>query len=132
MPRYTYSGPVMMFGRCIADKWEGVTEAPTGAKARSNLMYRFKKEAGLNVGARISFPALLGLVTKEDNMDCSWWIFEVTNMMGINEGFYVSFAESSTKAREKIIANLEYPAKSIAFIGPAKKYDELPAIYTLV
>lgn len=132
MPKYTYSGPVMMFGRCIADKWEGVTDAPTGAKARSNLMYRFKKEAGLDVGARISFPALLGLVTKEEDVDSGWWVFEVTNMMGINEGFYVSYAVSSMAAREKIIANLEYPAKSIAFIGSAKKYDDLPAIYTLV
>ena len=59
MYRYSYRGPVMIFDRCVADKWEGVTMASSEKKARSNLMYQFKKQAGLDIGSRISLPGKL-------------------------------------------------------------------------
>lgn len=54
--QYSYSGPVEEFGRCIADKWSATTFAPTAAKAKSNLVYRFKMEAGKIPSAKITLP----------------------------------------------------------------------------
>lgn len=56
MHRYVYIGPVMEFNRCIADKWEGETVAPSESKARNNLIYQFKSENGRAVSSRISLP----------------------------------------------------------------------------
>lgn len=53
---YVYKGPVVEFGRCIANKWEASTYAPSENKARSNLTYRFKKEHGKAPTARITLP----------------------------------------------------------------------------
>lgn len=43
MNQYAYNGPVMEFGRCIADNWAGSTYATSEKKAKSNLAYQFKK-----------------------------------------------------------------------------------------
>ena len=43
MAKYLYRGPVMEFDRCIVNNWTGQTEAPSEAKAKSNLSYQFKK-----------------------------------------------------------------------------------------
>ena len=59
MYRYSYRGPVMIFDRCVADKWEGETMAPSEKKARANLAFQFKMYAGLTVGSRISLPGTL-------------------------------------------------------------------------
>lgn len=53
---YSYNGPVMEFGKCIADRWVGYTYAPTKEKARSNLSYQFKKEHNRVPNARITLP----------------------------------------------------------------------------
>lgn len=62
MQRYSYSGPVFQFDRCLADNWKGETMADSEKKAKSNLMYQFKKYANLVAGARISLPGTIKTV----------------------------------------------------------------------
>ena len=40
---YSYKGPVYEFDTRVADRWEGVTVAPSEAKARNNLAYQYKR-----------------------------------------------------------------------------------------
>lgn len=56
MQEYVYDGPVMKFDICIQHNWKAKTIAPTEAKARSNLAYRFKKENGMLPNAKITLP----------------------------------------------------------------------------
>lgn len=53
---YSYNGPVMEFERCIANNWQASTYAVSEKKARSNLVFRFKKEHGKQAGSKISLP----------------------------------------------------------------------------
>lgn len=52
--KYTYDGPVMEFDRLLADHWKGETMAPSEKKARSNLIYQFKKQNSRIVGTKIT------------------------------------------------------------------------------
>lgn len=54
--KYTYDGPVMEFDRLLADHWKGETMAPSEKKARSNLIYQFKKQNFRIVGTKITLP----------------------------------------------------------------------------
>lgn len=54
--KYTYDGPVMEFDRLLADHWKGETMAPSEKKARSNLIYQFKKQNSRIVGTKITLP----------------------------------------------------------------------------
>lgn len=63
MNRYIYEGPVMSFGKCIADKWVGETVALSEKKARSNLAFQFKKDAGKVPTFHIELPAKLIVIT---------------------------------------------------------------------
>lgn len=54
--KYTYDGPVMEFDRLLADHWKGETMAPSEKKARSNLIYQFKKRNSRIVGTKITLP----------------------------------------------------------------------------
>ena len=54
--KYTYDGPVMEFDRLLADHWKGETMAPSEKKARSNLIYQFKKQNSRIVGKKITLP----------------------------------------------------------------------------
>lgn len=53
---YEYNGPVLEFGRCIADNWKGTTRAESERKAKSNLTYQFKKHMGKLQGTKIELP----------------------------------------------------------------------------
>lgn len=53
---YSYDGPVMEFDRCIANNWRSTTYAVSEKKARSNLVYQFKRDNGKAPTARISLP----------------------------------------------------------------------------
>lgn len=53
MNKYVYDGPVTEFGICIANHWRGETMAETEAKARSNLLYQFKKQHNKTVNTKI-------------------------------------------------------------------------------
>lgn len=59
MQRYTYDGPVMEFDRCIAHRWKAETVAVSEARARANLIYRFKKETGRVPRTKIALPGRL-------------------------------------------------------------------------
>lgn len=61
--KYIYNGPVMKFDTCIQNRWPAETYAPSAAKARSNLVYRFKKENGLANSAKITLPGELKLAS---------------------------------------------------------------------
>ena len=51
--KYFYKGPVKSFGETKTSCWEGVTWAPSEAKALANLSYRYKTERKLQPGAKI-------------------------------------------------------------------------------
>lgn len=56
MSKYVYDGPVMIFDTCVADHWKGETYAVSESKARSNLMYQFKKQNNRIAGSKVSLP----------------------------------------------------------------------------
>ena len=62
MNKYSYNGPVMEFDRCIANNWRGETMAVSEKKAKSNLVYQFKKKNNRTAATRISLPGNVELV----------------------------------------------------------------------
>lgn len=56
LKRYAYKGPVLEFDRCIAHMWTAETSAPSKAKARSNLAYRFKRDHNKIKTTKITLP----------------------------------------------------------------------------
>lgn len=62
MERYVYDGPVMQFDRCIMNNWHGTTCASSQSKAKSNLIYQFKKQNNILPTAKIM---LAGKVKEE-------------------------------------------------------------------
>ena len=56
MGLYSYNGPVLEFDRCIANRWQGQTYATSEAKARSNLVFQFKRETGRVPRTKITLP----------------------------------------------------------------------------
>lgn len=61
---YKYEGCVMLFKHVIKEKWIAYTRAPSEKKARSNLIFRFKKENGYMPTVKIYLP---GKVTLFEN-----------------------------------------------------------------
>lgn len=59
MKQYSYDGPVMEFGTCIANCWKASTYAASENKARSNLAYQFKKKNNKMPNAKITLPGKL-------------------------------------------------------------------------
>ena len=53
---YGYDGPVLLFDKIICNRWQAVTSAPSKKKARSNLIFRFKRDNGLAPNAKITLP----------------------------------------------------------------------------
>ena len=53
MNQYMYDGPVMEFDTCVANRWQGSTYAASEKKARSNLVYQFKKKTNRIPSTRI-------------------------------------------------------------------------------
>ena len=64
MAKYEYSGAVMLFDKCIAYIKSAETIAPSEAKARSNIAFRWKKQHGYGPNQRITLPG--PLVVKEE------------------------------------------------------------------
>ena len=56
MALYSYDGPVLEFDRIVANHWKAQTCAPSEAKARSNLIYQFKKTNGKVPRTKITLP----------------------------------------------------------------------------
>lgn len=60
--KYTYDGPIIFFGKCVADHWKGETMAPTESKARSNLAYQAKKQMNLIAGVKVTLPGKIKII----------------------------------------------------------------------
>ena len=56
MALYSYNGPVLEFDRCIVNRWQGQTYATSESKARSNLVFQFKRETGRLPRTKITLP----------------------------------------------------------------------------
>lgn len=56
MALYSYDGPVFEFDRIVANHWRAQTYATSEAKARSNLVYQFKKSNGKVPRTKITLP----------------------------------------------------------------------------
>lgn len=62
MKRYAYVGPVLIFGKITNPKWSGETLAVSFDKAKSNLMYQYKKQTGRRKDAKIEFTGKIYVV----------------------------------------------------------------------
>ena len=62
MPLYAYDGTVMKFNVCVDNRWKGLTEASTEAKAKSNLTFQYKKQNKMTPNTVVTLPGKLGLV----------------------------------------------------------------------
>lgn len=62
MHTYSYSGPVMEFGKLIANRWNGETTAPTEKKAKANLVYQFKQEYDKPLRSKITLPGICTII----------------------------------------------------------------------
>ena len=56
MALYSYSGPVLEFGRIVANNWKAQTCATSEAKARANLAYQFNRDNGKVPRNKITLP----------------------------------------------------------------------------
>ncbi len=62
---YEYSGPVLMFDKIVATNWTSGTVATSEKKARSNLVFQYKKQNGLASNANIRLTGEIKI--KEEN-----------------------------------------------------------------
>lgn len=62
MQQYNYDGPVLRFDNVVSNRWKASTIAPTEARAKSNLAYRYKKENGLMPNTKITLPGKMSPV----------------------------------------------------------------------
>ena len=53
MGRYIYNGPVLCFDKVVASNWKAETTAVSEEKARSNMIFQYKKIAGLAPYAKV-------------------------------------------------------------------------------
>ena len=58
MDTYKYEGPVLHFETVVTSKWSCYTRASSPAKAKTNMEYRYKVEAGLLPNAKISLAGI--------------------------------------------------------------------------
>lgn len=59
---YRYDGPVMIFGKIVNERWDGETVAKTEDKARSNLIYQYKRSHNRSLYSKVSLPGKLMIV----------------------------------------------------------------------
>ena len=62
MKQYSYEGPVRSFDNIVSSRWKGQTHATSEAKARSNLIYQYKREHGLSASTKITLTGKISLV----------------------------------------------------------------------
>lgn len=65
MNRYSYKGPVLEYGRLLADDFTAETYAVSAAKAKSNIAYQFKKQTGRGASSKITLTGKV--MIKEDS-----------------------------------------------------------------
>lgn len=59
MNKYSYDGVVKELDTIISNRWRGSTYAASEKKARSNLIYRYKREHGKSPDSKITLPGNL-------------------------------------------------------------------------
>lgn len=59
MSLYIYDGPVMTFNICIEQRWIAMTCAESEKRARSNLVYQYKKSHNKSTSSKIILPGTL-------------------------------------------------------------------------
>lgn len=57
--KYIYDGPVKEFDDIVSNHWHGETVATSEKKAKSNLIYQFKKHSGRIAATKISLPGTI-------------------------------------------------------------------------
>ena len=62
MYKYSYDGPVLEFGKLVADHWKDETVAPSEAKARANIIYKFKVKTDRNLYSVVTLPGRIVVV----------------------------------------------------------------------
>ena len=60
--KFEYDGPVLEFGRLVANRWRGETMAPTARKAKSNISFQYKRANNRNPGVKVSLPGKIKMV----------------------------------------------------------------------
>ena len=65
MNLYLYDGPVTVFGTTVRRRWKASTYAVSDRKAKSNLMYKYKKQNNLVATSKIELPGEI-IMAKED------------------------------------------------------------------
>lgn len=63
---YSYEGPVMEFDRVVSHRWHGKTYAPSAKKAKSNLIFQFKKEFNRTPSTKITLPGEIRKLSREE------------------------------------------------------------------
>lgn len=56
MDRYSYKGPVCEFGKLVQNNWSGETIAVSESKARSNLIFQWKKKNNRPAYSKVTLP----------------------------------------------------------------------------
>ena len=59
MNKYSYDGVVKEFDTIISNRWSVSTYAISEKKARSNLIYRYKREHGKSPDSKVTLPGKL-------------------------------------------------------------------------
>lgn len=62
LKKYSYTGPVEVFGKCVDNRWYGSTFATSEKKARSNLEYQYKQQLGKTATAKVTLPGKIVVV----------------------------------------------------------------------
>lgn len=61
--KYAYDGPVLQFGKVVANNWTDTTLAVSPSKARSNFIYRFKTRNNLIASSSVTMPGTITEIT---------------------------------------------------------------------
>lgn len=56
MNKYTYRGSVMIFDKCVTNRFMCETMAETEKKARNNMAAQYKRKNNLNYSSRVTLP----------------------------------------------------------------------------
>ena len=62
MNLYSYDGPVLVFGKCVTERWTGQTYAVSESKARANLAYQYNKTSKRLPTSNVRLPGNITLI----------------------------------------------------------------------
>lgn len=65
---YEFKGAVLLFDRIVASNYTATTTAPSMRKARSNLVYRYKRDNGYAKTAKISLTGKFTIIEQKEGM----------------------------------------------------------------